>query len=197
MTELFYQISSTLKGDFKVWSLLIYNGQLIFGTDNGLWSADIQTNDLKKIESGIHQIKNIQNSNSIRSVIKSEGGGIWLLTNNSLSKIELLKNSEEAILKEDLSFDNFQSANTVVEDYSGNVWISFSKNGLIRYNPKSKQYKHFNNYGTINGPASEKCSALAIDKTGNLWVGTLDKGLNFLKLGELHKEEIVFEDNST
>lgn len=191
--ELIFQISTTLRRDFEVWSLLIYNGQLILGTNSGLWSIDIQTNDLKKIESGIHQIKNIQNSNNIRSIIKSEGGGIWVLTSNNLSKIEPLKNSEEAILKDDFSFSKFPSANAVVEDFSGNIWIALSKDGLVRYNPKTKQYSHFNNYGTTYGPSSERCSALAIDKTGNLWVGTLDKGINLLKFEELHKENVTFE----
>ena len=193
-TELFSQIAvKTLKSDFAVWSLLIYNGQLLLGTNNGLWRAIIETNDLKKIESGIHQIKNIDYPNTIRSVIPSEGGGIWLLTNNSLTQIELLKNSEEAIPKENFPLGRFQSANKVVEDFSGNLWITLSRNGLIRYNPKTKVYKHFSRYETKYGPASEKCSSLALDKNGNLWVGTLDQGLNFIRYEELSKDEVVFE----
>ena len=116
-----------------------------------------------------------------------------MLTGNIISRIELRNHSNEPVLIEDFQFDGFSAGVTIVEDLTGNIWIALQRTGLLRYNPETKKPQHFKKYGTHYGPASPKCSALALDKKGNLWVGTLDKGLSFIESGDLHKEEIIFE----
>lgn len=194
-TELFYQISTDAfqNDQHKVWSLLIYNGQLFIGSNKGLWRTNIQTNEVAKIESGFEQVKNIQNLDNIRSLITSKSGGVWVLSNTKISRIELRPESNESLIIEDFSFPVFSPAIAIAEDFTGNLWIAFEQDGILRYNPETKNYRHFNKYGTRYAPASGKCSSLALDKNGNLWIGTVDKGLNFVDRGELHKEEVLFE----
>lgn len=194
-TELFHPISiSTLKNDrLIVWSLIIHDGHLIIGTSSGLWMSNIQTTNLKDIKSGFRQVRKLQNENNIRSIIPSARGGIWLLQNGSASRIEFPVSNNEPKLLEKFSFGELMPAIAIVEDLSGNLWIAFTKDGILRYNPKTRLTRHFTKYGTSYGPASRKCAALALDKDGNLWIGTRDKGLNFIQMDELHKEEVIFE----
>lgn len=195
-TELFYKIliNNQENRKFLVWSLLVYNGQLFVGTNEGLWITGIQTNNLEKIETDFQKVNNIQHLNMpIRSLIKSRNGGVWALAETKIIRIEFGNNQKEPVIIDDFSFDELGPGIALEEDFSGNIWIALARNGLIRYSPNTKKSRHFSKYGTPFGPVSGKCSALAIDMNGNLWVGTLDKGLSFIQASDLHKDEIVFE----
>lgn len=197
-TDLIYQIkvNSFQNQSVPVWSILIDDGYLLLGTDIGLWKTKIQSNDLMDIESGFQQIANYKNSNhSVRSIIHSKQGGIWVLTPERFSRIVFQRSTNEPVVVEELSFKGFSFAVSLLEDFSGNIWIASSRNGLIRYNPQTKQSIHFTRYGTSFGTSSENISALAMDSKGNLWVGTLDKGLNFVKNESLKNDLVLFETN--
>ena len=196
-TEQIFQVKyNPFDHKFPVWSLLIHDEHLLVGTTNGLWRTTIQSNKIEDIESDFQQITNFdtQNLNNfIRAIIKSKHGGIWIQTSNNISRIVFQQNSNVPIVIEDVSFNDFLLQETAIEDSTGNLWIASSSYGLLRYNPGTKQTSHFIDYGTTYGPSSKKCSALTLDKNGNLWVGTLDKGLNFIKSDELNKKVVFFE----
>ena len=192
-TEIFYQIAIESSENNKnvVWSLLIYEGQLFVGTNSGLWTSNIETNNFKKIEANFRKIKNL--NSSIRSLKKSRNGGIWILAETKLLRIEPQKSNIEPVLIDEFHFTEFGPGVDIAEDFSGNMWIAMTRDGLIRYNPNSTDYKHFSQYGTKYGPVSNKSSSIAIDKNGNLWLGSIDKGLSYISADDLYKEEPIFE----
>jgi len=195
-TEVIYQIKiKTVEKRFPVWSISIQDGYLLAGTANGLWRANIQSTNINAIVSGFQQIKNISyNQNTvqfIRAIVKSKLGGNWIITSNNISRIIFQQNSNLPVIIEDFTINTNQR--TATEDLTGNLWIASTEDGLIRYNPLTKTADYFNAFGTSTGPSSEKCSSLAVDRDGNLWVGTSDKGLNFVKSEDLNKTKIYFE----
>ena len=197
-TELLYQVIVNNESKFSVWSLLIKDDHLLVGTNGGLWRTTIQSMNIEDIESGFQKITHFSNNPTIdnsliRAIIKSKSGGIWVLTSDNLSRIFFQQNSNKPIVIEDLSFSDFSHQETLVEDSSNNLWIASSENGLLRYNLKTKKTTYFNEFGRYYGPSSKKCSSLSLDKKGNLWIGTLDKGLDLIKTDELNKKEIHFE----
>lgn len=197
-TELISQIKvNSSEKKVTVWTLLILDDYLLVGTNEGLWRANVKSINLEDIESDFTEITHFSNNENligfIRSIVKSKLGGIWIQTTNNISRIVFQKNSNEPIIIEDLSFIDFLNQEYAVEDSTGNLWIASGKDGLLRYNPRTKQYHNFTEYSLPAGPSSKKCSALAIDKIGNLWVGTLDKGINIIKSDDLNKEIIHFE----
>jgi len=195
-TELIYQIEIKPfeNNATPIWSILVYDDYLLLGTQSGLWRTRIKSQKLKDIESGFQQITNFNHSNSsVRSVIQSNEGGIWVLTPQNFSRIVFQYNNNEPVVVDELSFTNFSSPVSSIEDHTGNLWIASSRDGLVRYNPQTKQSFYFTKYETAFAPSSQKCSVLEIDKLGNLWIGTLDKGISFVKSEYLNKDLILFE----
>jgi signal transduction histidine kinase/ligand-binding sensor domain-containing protein/DNA-binding response OmpR family regulator len=195
-TELIYQIKvKSIEKRFPLWSLYIQDDYLLAGSANGLWRTKIQNNKIKDIESGFEQIRGYNHNkaadNLIRSIVKSKQGGIWIITSSRISRIIFQQNSNEPVVIEDFSINSNQVA--AAEDSTGNLWITTEQDGLFRYNPQTRVTDHFNAFGTTYGPSSRKCSSLALDKEGNLWVGTLDRGLNLIKSDDLNKTKIHFE----
>jgi signal transduction histidine kinase/ligand-binding sensor domain-containing protein/DNA-binding response OmpR family regulator len=196
-TDLIYQIkTNSSENRFAVWSMYIQDDYLLVGASSGLWRVKIQHKELREIESEFQKItllnKQQNSSNLIRSIEKCKHGGIWIVTSDNISRIIFQQNSNEPVLIEIFTINTNQR--TAIEDSLGNLWIASTEDGLFRYNPITKKTDYFNEFGTSYGPSSRKCSSLTVDKDGNLWVGTLDRGLNFIKSDELNKDRIYFEN---
>jgi signal transduction histidine kinase/ligand-binding sensor domain-containing protein/DNA-binding response OmpR family regulator len=196
-TELIYQVKiNSVEKRFPVWCIYIQDGHLLAGTANGLWRTKIQNTGINDIGKGFQQIihysYNQNTDNFIRAIVNCTLGGNWIVTSENISRIIFQQNSNEPVIIEDFSINPNQR--TATEDSSGNLWIATTQDGLLRYNPHTRTTDHFNANGTSFGPASKKCSALAVDKDGNLWIGTGDKGLNFIKAEDLNKNKIHFEN---
>lgn len=195
-TELIYQVKIN-SGEirFPVWSLNIQDDHLLAGSTSGLWRAKIQNAGPEEIESDFQHITqfsfNENISKLIRSIVQSKHGGIWIITSDNISRIIFQQNSNQPVIIEDFSINRNQVS--AAEDSKGNLWITSALDGILRYNPQSKAISYFNAVGTNYGPSSLKCSSLAFDKKGNLWFGTLDRGLNFIESEELARNQIYFE----
>lgn len=54
---------------------------------------------------------------------------------------------------------------------SGLLWLSTLNHGLVRYNPKSKQFKSYQRTGDLKtGPYSNRIRKAIIDKEGRIWI---------------------------
>ncbi len=197
-TELIHQVhGEDFEEKFTVWSLLVDGDHLFAGTREGLWKASITSDKIEEIEFQFTKIKRISNNenqyNPIRSIQKSKYGGLWIISTNYVSRIFLPENSNDSILINDISFNNFTSQIAGIEDKYGNLWIASSNNGLVRYNAGKNSVLYFDQFEFPYRPSSNNCSSLAIDTSGNLWVGTQNAGINFIKSDQLNNETILFE----
>lgn len=66
--------------------------------------------------------------------------------------------------------------------------------GLVRCRLKNWQFDFFKYDKHKNSVASDRCSALELCSEGNLWIGTVDKGLSMVQSMDLDrdKDEIIF-----
>jgi len=196
-TELIHQVKiNSLLLSISVWSLFIQDNYLLVGTEDGLYTTLISGSDLESIESGFHKIKFFsKNQNAhplVRSIIPSKYGGLWIQTFNNISRVAFQEYSDELVVIEDLPLSFFGNQTTAIEDSSGNLWIASTIDGLARYNPETMETMLFTDGKTGYSPISNKCSALSIDREGNLWVGTLDRGINFASAELLSNDTIHF-----
>lgn len=195
--ELIYQVKmNTSVPSLSVWSLSIHNNYLLVGTNDGLYTTEISGVDLASIESAFHKIEFFSKNKSahplVRSIIPSKYGGLWIQSHNNISRVAFQEFSDELVIIEDLPLGNFGNQTTAIEDSSGNLWIASTIDGLARYNPGTMETTLFTNGENGYSPISDKCSALNIDREGNLWVGTLDRGISFASAESLSKDIISF-----
>jgi len=66
----------------------------------------------------------------------------------------------------------------IIEDYRERIWIGTHSNGLIVYDPKTKNTQHYyHKIGDSNSLTGNEISCFYEDNTGVMWIGTTDGGL--------------------
>jgi len=62
-------------------------------------------------------------------------------------------------------------------DLQGRVWIGTEDAGLWRYDPKAPAAGAYFHFAAADGPGDDTIYALACDKAGRVWAGTLNHGV--------------------
>ena len=62
-------------------------------------------------------------------------------------------------------------------DTQGDVWIGTEDAGLWRYDPKASVTADYVHFAAADGPGDDNVYALACDKAGRIWAGTLNHGV--------------------
>jgi len=119
--------------------------------------------------------------NSFYSIYEDKRGQIWLEPekegvvkyNPKTQAFKLYTQKKEA----DIASPNKNY--TVFEDVNGVLWTGLKGGGLGYYNPVNDQIEYFyNNPESDNSRFSNIVTAIYPDKTGVLWLSTIDGGLN-------------------
>ncbi|QTD38496.1 response regulator [Polaribacter batillariae] len=78
------------------------------------------------------------------------------------------------------------SVMSVEKDRSGKLWLATDGGGIDIYDPQKASFTHINSTDTSNytGLTSDYIEVLFIDSKENIWAGSWQKGLYFLKKGE-------------
>lgn len=197
ISETFQQVDlSDAENKYAIWSMCIANDLLLVGTDEGLWRTSIGGTDIHEIEDSFYRIKSFSHTPDttafVRSVKKSNHGGFWILTGQKVCQVVFTENALEPIVIDDLDYSFQSPLVNMAEDLTGNLWITSGTKGLAKYNPITEQTIIFSQGGNPGATISNKCSSITIDKRGNIWIGTLDMGVYFIRAEDVDKEQINF-----
>jgi ligand-binding sensor domain-containing protein/signal transduction histidine kinase/DNA-binding response OmpR family regulator len=120
-----------------------------------------------------HDIHSISDNN-VFSVYKDLTGTIWVGTIGGLSKYNRVNNN----------FDRIEEPMThafiydILQDDRGLLWFATYGQGLIRYNPQTRQWKNFRNLPDDSTSISHnKIISVYQDDKKRLWIGTEGGGL--------------------
>jgi signal transduction histidine kinase/ligand-binding sensor domain-containing protein/DNA-binding response OmpR family regulator len=176
-------------------TLLVYEDYLYVGTGNGLFRIKLKENIDIQDEVFVQRVllDNQTNNATILNLKKCSTGGIWLQTNDFVSRIDIENKNSKAIVLETPIIETTTSLFDILEDKLNNIWVSAVDKGVLRYNLISKQKKWFTFKNSPFGLSSSKCSDLALDQSGNLWIGTLDAGINMVSVADLNNKNISFK----
>ena len=198
-TESVQQIIPVSTSNQKLtFNALLPSGDFMFlATSHGLYKIDLKDNYVQKNRSILIPIaldvdQNDLNTNIMR-LIPCRSGGFWMLTSNMVSRIIIESHSDKAITIETPFIDPSFSLFDLTEDHSNNLWFSCNRKGLFRFNTSTKQLTNYNLFNSNYGPSSSKCSGISVDDKGNIWLGTLDNGLNVIPSDQVDQDKILFE----
>jgi diguanylate cyclase (GGDEF)-like protein len=116
-------------------------------------------------------------NNNIRALCPARQGGIWIGTSTGLG---LFRNGSFGQIdkKANLSMDNVQA---LYEDRDQTLWIGIvSGKGLVRFRDDK-----LSAFGAKDGLSGSDVMSISGDESGNLWVGTIDGGLNRFNRGNV------------
>jgi len=151
----------------NVHALCLDGSNLWVGTySGGLNVMDLRTKHFKKytFEPGNPQSLS---SSSIYAVFKDRSGVLWVGTTMGIDVY-------------DKTIDNFHrirpiNASTIDirQDRQGMVWFATWGDGLYRYDPKKRSWKHYSNdVNDTNSITDNQVNCLTIDEHQQMWVGT-------------------------
>ena len=151
----------------NVHALCLDGNRLWVGTySGGLNSLDLRTKQFKKysFESGNRESLS---SSSIYSVFKDRSGILWVGTTLGIDIYNAGNDSFHRIRPINASTIDIR------QDTDGRVWFATWGDGLYRYDPKKRSWKHFvNESRDINSITDNQVNCLSIDERNQLWVGT-------------------------
>lgn len=192
-SETIFQISIDLQQNdlLRITSLLIDGDNLLLGTSLGLLITNIGSDNLTDIEKGFKQLKLVgltdNPTNEIKSIIPSKQGGYWLLTFYDVIRFSVPITGTDAIFIEKLNIAGYEGYSSLVEDNNLNIWLATENMGLVRYRSQNGHFDSFRNSENRNSITSNRCSELELDNDGNLWIGTIDSGLNMILSADLDR----------
>ncbi|MBD8347572.1 two-component regulator propeller domain-containing protein [Dysgonomonas sp. HGC4] len=167
------------------------NQNLWIGTNNGLNCLNPSTNKFKRYYLEPNN-KNSLYHNTILSIFFDDQNNLWVGTNQGLNLYDQATDSFRRITIDNLLEHN--RVNAIVKK-ENKLYLGTLTEGLIVYNLENKQYTVYKN--TPNDAYSisdDYVKVLFIDRNDNLWVGTQNKGISYLKKGA--KEFTYYNENN-
>ena len=156
-------------------------GNLWVGTSNGLNRLDKGTEKFKRYFYDSANPASLSN-NTITAIYFDTNNNLWIGTRDGLNLYNKATNSFDRIAIDNLLINNPVNAIVRKDDI---LYIGTFSQGLIAYNIADKQYKVYkNNPDDMKSLSHNHIRAIAIDRNGNLWVGTYHDGVNLLRKGE-------------
>ena len=171
-----------------VWSILEdKSGNLWFGTDGGVNKYDGKTFTHFTTKEGLSH-------NSVMSILEDKTGNLWFGTyGGGVNKYDgetfTHYTTKEAcpIASEHECIGGLSDNRvlSILEDKSGNLWFGTYDGGVNKYDGET--FTHFttkeacpitSEHECIGGLSHNRVSSILEDKTGNLWFGTYDGGVN-------------------
>ena len=163
-------------------------GYIICGTENdGLFVVNYKGQVVQKYLHSKYNNFSLK-SNSVWSLYEDKEKRLWLgYFNKGLGVFDKPNNkfnSLEALVNNDNSLQT-SYVTSVTKDKKGNLLISNEGGGLDIYNLADKSYIHVNknNQNYYSGLDAVDIQTIFIDSRQNIWIGSWDRGIYFLKNG--------------
>jgi len=158
----------------KLWIASIRYGLMYYDeNENAFRQAEI------KYENGITDF--VKYENMITDIFSDSTGIMWITSRNGVHKYNPISKELKTIQRYTLERLNPDNAYTCIrQDQKGNIWITNSFNGLLKFDGISNNYKRI----TLSGQnySDDGISNIVLteswwDNSGVLWIGTFTEGL--------------------
>ncbi|WP_337966420.1 two-component regulator propeller domain-containing protein [uncultured Flavobacterium sp.] len=161
---------------------------IICGTENdGLLVVNYKGQVLQKYLHSKYNDFSLK-SNSVWSLFEDKEKRLWLgYFNKGLGVFDKPNNKFNSLESQVNNDNSLQTSfvTSVIKDKKGNLLISNEGGGLDIYNLATKSYIHVNknNQSYYSGLDAADIQTMFIDSKQNIWIGSWDRGIYFLKNG--------------
>ncbi|UTN03583.1 ATP-binding protein [Flavobacterium bizetiae] len=183
-----YQFENFFITKNKILSIVTSLDYIVCGTENdGLLVVNYKGQVLQKYLHSKYNNFSLK-SNSVWSLYEDKEKRLWLgyfnkglgvfdKPNNKFNSLESLVNNDNSL--------QTSYVTSVIKDNKGNLLISNEGGGLDIYNLVNKSYIHVNknNQNYYSGLDAVDIQTIFIDSKQNIWIGSWDRGIYFLKNG--------------
>jgi ligand-binding sensor domain-containing protein/signal transduction histidine kinase len=115
-------------------------------------------------------------NNEVRALLVDHSGTLWAGAGAELCSYDPIRNRFDTRSAKGM---NASEIDALAEDRLGRLWIGSRHAGLTVYNPRTGQFNSFRHSVAKNSLSNDGVTSVLIDRSGSIWVGTLD-GLNLL-----------------
>ncbi|WP_139281639.1 two-component regulator propeller domain-containing protein [Vibrio aerogenes] len=159
-------------------------GNLWVGTKSGLARFDRDSETFENFTHHPAQPASLSD-NHIRAVYEDHSGVIWIGSEGGLDRLVPAGNKTWRIERTDYFPARPQiTINAIVQDRTMRYWLG-TDHGLYCWNPKTEQLRHFMHEPDEADSLSDNyVQVLEYTASGQLWIGTLNGGLNLLEEGK-------------
>jgi len=179
----------------RVYTLLLDNGVVWAGTDNGLVSYDKNTEKIRVFEVGGCG-KNMDFDYKIEKLMLDRQGKVWAGTPGGLFLFDSSK-GQFTCITEALDASQSLSVNTakpITLDSRDNLWYGTYGSGLYRINTSTLEVENYIHNATNQGSLSQNSiNCIYEDRTGVIWIGTFGAGISLYDRFA-HKFKLITHD---
>lgn len=164
------------------YSLLIDSQNTLWGssTDNGIVTIDLNEYPYQpKVISAKYEAINNLRTNTIREIIESKSGLIWITTKfGGVFYFDRRQGTFPALRASNSInkglYDSFVT--TIVEDDESNIWFGTKNGGITKFDTKEHTFSYILKGKTKDSLPTNRVEYMIIDKDKSFWIGT-DAGL--------------------
>jgi len=151
-----------------------HSGSLWFGTYAGLNRVNPQTRDVKTYRHNPVDPQSLSDDN-VPSLFFDHKGILWVGTMDGLDAFDPATDRFRVYRA---SGDGLNQYQVIAEDPQGRIWLGTQFTGLQRLDPSTGQFTIYRNSpGTGGSLSNDNVTAICIDASGIIWIGT-QGGLN-------------------
>ncbi|WP_406685169.1 response regulator [Seonamhaeicola sp. MEBiC1930] len=184
-----YEVSQYKISENRILHMInLPDGSLMCGTENdGLFHIDSKGNIVKHYSADKENEKSIL-ANSVWYLFLDRNERIWIgYYNAGISIYDKLHDKFDNIESLHKNTNSLQigSVTAIAKDDLDNFWISMDGGGIDVVDPTLSFFRNIStkNNNFISGLTDDYVESLFFDKNQNLWAGTWNKGLYYLKKG--------------
>ncbi len=186
------------------WTLMVDNDETIYAghVDKGFSIINLQTKTAVNFQHDSKKIFSLAD-NTVTCIFKDSHNNIWIGTRNGLTlfdpatyQMKNFRNDPDNTASLSLNF-----VQTITESKDNKLWIGTEGGGinildLSKFskdkNPKDVQFEHIIASNIPDGLSSSSVQSIYQDAFGNMWVGGLGSGINFIPKKEPFFKKISY-----
>lgn len=165
-------------------AIMVHNNNTIWiGTRRGLSIFDPQTNKFKNHNHNPVDASSL-NDNTIWSFLQDSANGVWIGTFAGGINIYYPGNNNFTNIGERIGTEmglNHPVVNAVLEDADRRIWVGTFGGGINLIDRAKGTREYYSVKSNRQGNSSNGVKSIAEDRSGNLWIGTLDGLCKFNK----------------